>query len=82
MKSGIWLVAMAAAIWAASVLPGRSDPVRDRHVEAELIAEDSGWFPGSPLWIGLRLRMDRGWHTYWKNPGDAGVAYPDRLGSA
>ncbi len=77
MKSGIWLVAMAAAIWAASVLPGRSDPVRDRHVEAELIAEDSGWFPGSPLWIGLRLRMDPGWHTYWKNPGDAGL--PTRI---
>ncbi len=30
--------------------------------------------PNTPLRVGLRLRMADGWHTYWKNPGDAGVA--------
>ena len=29
--------------------------------------------PGTPFRVGLRLRMADGWHTYWKNPGDAGV---------
>src|SRR6185369_7282273 len=24
--------------------------------------------------LGLRLRLADGWHTYWRNPGDAGVA--------
>lgn len=29
---------------------------------------------GSPaLYAGVQLRMDRGWKTYWRNPGDSGV---------
>ncbi len=27
-----------------------------------------------PFHAGLRLRLAPGWHTYWRNPGDAGVA--------
>src|SRR5208283_6238958 len=30
--------------------------------------------PGTPFQIGLRFRLAPGWHTYWRNPGDAGVA--------
>lgn len=30
--------------------------------------------PGSTVWAGLTLKMDPGWHTYWKNGGDTGVA--------
>ena len=29
--------------------------------------------PGQPFWVALRLKMDPGWHTYWKNPGDSGL---------
>ena len=29
--------------------------------------------PGKPFRVGLRLRLAPGWHTYWQNPGDAGV---------
>ena len=29
---------------------------------------------GTPALIaGVQLRMDSGWKTYWKNPGDSGV---------
>lgn len=48
-------------------------PVRDQHVEAELIAEHTSIQPGQPFWVGLRLAMDEHWHTYWKNPGDSGL---------
>ena len=30
--------------------------------------------PGAPFWAGVRMRMDEGWHVYWKNPGDSGLA--------
>jgi thiol:disulfide interchange protein DsbD len=33
--------------------------------------------PGQPFQVGLHLRMDPEWHTYWKNPGDSGL--PTRL---
>jgi thiol:disulfide interchange protein DsbD len=30
--------------------------------------------PGSPLLLGLLLTHQPGWHTYWLNPGDSGLA--------
>ncbi|MEY3480920.1 MAG: Thiol:disulfide interchange protein DsbD precursor, partial [Verrucomicrobiota bacterium] len=30
--------------------------------------------PGKPFRIGLHLKIAPGWHVYWKNPGDSGVA--------
>ena len=56
---------------AASRMPRA--PVKTEHVEAELVAERSALVPGEPLTVALRLTMDRGWHTYWRNPGDSGL---------
>ncbi len=41
-------------------------------VRAELIAEQHSIQPGEPFWVGVKLDMDKGWDTYWLNPGDAG----------
>jgi thiol:disulfide interchange protein DsbD len=32
--------------------------------------------PGNPesAWLGVQLTPQIGWHTYWKNPGDSGLA--------
>ncbi len=30
--------------------------------------------PGETIWAGLELKMAPGWHTYWRNGGDAGLA--------
>ena len=29
--------------------------------------------PGEPLTVALRLAIAKGWHTYWRNPGDSGL---------
>jgi thiol:disulfide interchange protein len=42
-------------------------------VKAELLADTSAIVPGKPFTAGLLLRMARGWHTYWKFSGDAGL---------
>ena len=47
-------------------------PVVTEHAEAELIAARDAAEPGRPLLLALRLRAKRGWHTYWRNPGDSG----------
>ena len=44
------------------------------HVKAELISEVSSIKPGESFWLAVRLVMAPGWHTYWQNPGDAGLA--------
>jgi len=49
-------------------------PVKDAHVEGELVSEVKSIQPGKEFWIALRLKMDKNWHTYWKNPGDSGLA--------
>jgi thiol:disulfide interchange protein DsbD len=50
---------------------------RSRNVEVSLLAERESIQPGRPFRVGLRMRIADGWHTYWKNPGDAGL--PARL---
>ena len=39
----------------------------------ELVFEQQGIIPGGEFWIGWRITRDKGWHTYWKHPGDVGV---------
>jgi len=48
-------------------------PVKTEHVEAELVAAQTAIVPGEPLTVALRLSMQKGWHTYWQNPGDSGL---------
>ena len=62
-----WLALLPAA-WALE-----SAPVRTARTTATLVSETDSLEPGKPARIALRLRMAPGWHTYWKNPGDAGA---------
>src|SRR5882672_1857647 len=64
------LLALAAL---AALGAGAAPTVKTEHVEAELVADKSAAQPGKPLLVGLKLRMEPQWHTYWKNPGDSGL---------
>jgi DsbC/DsbD-like thiol-disulfide interchange protein len=59
-----------AFVWCTAAY---SAPQKPGFVQVELVAEHTTATPGKPLWIGLRMQHDAGWHTYWKNPGDAGL---------
>jgi DsbC/DsbD-like thiol-disulfide interchange protein len=50
-----------------------AEPIRDHSVEAELVPETNAFVPGETTTVALRIKHDPGWHTYWKNPGLAGV---------
>jgi thiol:disulfide interchange protein DsbD len=64
------LVALAAAF----AVPGaaRAAPVDAGHLSAELLARTRGVAPGQTVWLAVREKIQKGWHTYWRNPGDAG----------
>lgn len=51
-----------------------AQPVRDSQVEVELVASHLKVAPGQEIWLAIRIKPDDGWHTYWKNPGDTGLA--------
>ena len=62
-----------AAVLAGGAGTAIAKAVQTEHVEAELVAERTAAEPGKPLRVGLRLKMDAHWHTYWRNPGDTGL---------
>ena len=43
------------------------------HVKIALVPETAQLFPGGSLYVVIRQDIEKGWHTYWKNPGDSGV---------
>lgn len=49
-------------------------PQHSAHVEARLVTEFDAAAPGARITVGLAKRIAPGWHTYWHNPGDSGLA--------
>ncbi len=43
------------------------------HTTATLLLSQASARPGDTLWAGIHLKMDPGWHTYWRNPGESGA---------
>lgn len=62
---------LLVCLGAAPVCTGAAEqgPVR-----AELLADSVRLEAGRPLGLVARLEIEPGWHVYWKNPGDAGLA--------
>lgn len=42
--------------------------------KASLLVDAAVAPPGSTVWAAVRLEMKDGWHTYWRNPGESGMA--------
>lgn len=75
-RIGRWLAAAGAALCASVTMAGaQSPPVRDPspHSDAVLVSDVKSAAPGSTVTVAVRLTLDPGWHTYWTNPGDAGL---------
>jgi len=64
--------ALACAVMAADV-PAPAEESVDDLVRARLVAEQPGLKPGATAWLAVALTMKPGWHTYWRNAGDAGM---------
>ncbi len=43
------------------------------HAAVSLLAASTDAVAGQSLHLGLRVALAPGWHTYWSNPGDAGL---------
>lgn len=57
-----------SVITSESVVPVAKDPVK-----IQILHEEESIQPGRPFWVALHLDLENGWHSYWKNPGDAGM---------
>ena len=57
------------ALTTAAALASEPEPV-----QVELFADSVSLEPGGVVHVGVRLTIEAGWHVYWSNPGDAGLA--------
>jgi thiol:disulfide interchange protein DsbD len=60
----------------AGFVPASAEPPAP-HVKASLLAATESIRPGEVFPVGIRLEMEPGWHTYWRNPADSGL--PTRM---
>jgi DsbC/DsbD-like thiol-disulfide interchange protein/cytochrome c biogenesis protein CcdA len=65
------LVTKALRLWLALLLAALAQPALANHMAAELVPEGAAT-PGKTLTVAIHFTPEKGWHGYWKNPGDAG----------
>lgn len=67
---------LLACLFAACCLPSAyaASVVQTPELRARLMVyAPQGIGPDKEVWLGLSFDHQRGWHTYWKNPGDSGL---------
>jgi DsbC/DsbD-like thiol-disulfide interchange protein len=51
-----------------------AEPSGEDLVALSLVADTAVAVPGRPLILAARFEIDPGWHLYWENPGESGLA--------
>src|SRR5947207_15834810 len=73
-RRALWSAAILGIALAAALPASAAAPANGAHpVTARLVPEAASMAPGTTLWVDLHLDIAPGWHTYWRNPGDAGL---------
>ena len=67
-----WLV-MCLVLTTAPGWAMESAPVVSKRATVTLISDADSVGPAGTIRLALRLLQAPGWHTYWRNPGDAGL---------
>ena len=73
----VWIAALLLLVGS---LPLLAQPTSEKsnetspHSDATLVSEVEAMAPGESFTVALHLEMDPGWHSYWKNSGDSGLA--------
>lgn len=73
-----YLILPLIYISAGNIAPvqAQTAPAQDQgpHAQIRLVPERSTVGPGETIRIGIEQTLEDGWHTYWRNPGDSGIA--------
>lgn len=66
------LALVLAALLPTIAIAQESNLQQSPRATVSLVSDHAAVSPGQKLRLGLRQRLAPHWHTYWKNPGDAG----------
>jgi DsbC/DsbD-like thiol-disulfide interchange protein len=64
---------MLPCLLAIPALVAPAAPQESPKVQAALVAEHETLAPGKTAWIGIRMEIEPGWHTYWKGRNTTGT---------
>src|SRR5688572_10282832 len=84
---GLVVVALATGAAGGTTPPrgATADAALDQgtpRARLSLVADASAVTPGDSFAAGVLIELDPGWHIYWKNPGEAGLATKVEMASA
>ncbi len=73
--AALFIIAFCTLSTAARGQDAVKNTVTTEQVQAELMAyAPDGVAAGKAVWVGLQIKHQPEWHTYWKNSGDSGQA--------
>ena len=67
-----WRILLALICAIAIPEPVLGESLSAPHVRVELVAENQSTQAGRDFALGLLFHLEKGWHVYWRNPGDSG----------
>ncbi len=56
-----------------SLFAKSSEEVQASYATLQLHSENEQISPGKTFWLGIAIKLEPGWHIYWKNPGGPGL---------
>ena len=66
------LAALTTALALLAGAPAVAAEIDTGHLKAELVSQARGVAPGQTIHVAPRQKIQKGWHTYWRNAGDSG----------
>jgi len=66
-------VSMALAATCLAASPGESPWVKETYSKVRLVSGSVAGMSGDQMIAGVQIRLEPGWKTYWRMPGDSGV---------
>lgn len=69
-----WVIPVCVFLLSSCASISEPPVIYDAHTKVDLISDVTTIKPGEPFWAAVRMRMDKDWHVYWRNPGDSGLA--------
>ncbi len=73
--AALLLAASTAALAGEPMAPAEPAPgAAAPRATASLVADVSAVQAGQPFRLGVLINIEKGWHIYWKHPGEAGLA--------
>ena len=65
------LVSCVGLVWPVGASAQMARTATAPHTMLEVVADTAA--PGTDTWVGVRFKVEPGWHIYWRNPGESGA---------